>query len=129
MCVLNTEKLKYPWLAKYLSKEALSELTIVMIPNRNVRLERVNYLTAMFGFIRGLENDYSEVLLLDAEGEKLGRVGEIHYPPKSAAWWKRRRKPYMIFNPNETAEEAIRRLGIKKQVWYILDVTLRKLYL
>ena len=125
----NVEKMKYPWLAKHLSPEAILKLEIIMIPNRNIRLKRVNYLTMFSGFKWGLEDDYSEVLLLDVDGEKLGRVGEIHYPAKPVAWWRRNPKPYTVFNPNETAEEAINRLGIKKQVWYVLDVTLQKLYL
>ena len=126
---VNIEKMNYPWLAKHLSPEAILKLEIIMIPNRNICLKRVNYLTMSSGFKWGLEDDYAEVLLLDADGEKLGRVGEIYHPPKPITWWRRNPKPYMIFNPNETVAEAIKRLGIRGKVRYVLDVTLRKLYL
>jgi len=127
MSVFNTELEQYPWLSKYLSTEELSLLKIDGFLHQFLPLKRMNFLSLVSEFIWSLEDDYAKVLLLDKDGELVTRVGEIPYPAKPVTWWRKDPKPYMVFNPDETIGEAITRT-LGKEVSYILDVSLQKLY-
>lgn len=125
MNILRKERAEYPWLSQYLSSYALHGLVIASEEDSRIIPQRINYFPTFF---TKKAEEYSEVLLLDSRGRKLARVGEIHYPAKSVTWWRRNPKPYTVFNPNETAEEAISRTETRHCVWYILDVNFRVLY-
>ena len=126
MDILHKERAEYPWLSQYLSFYALHGLEIAKEEDSRILPKRINYFPTFF---TKKADEYSEVLLLDAKGKKLARVGEIHYPPKPVTWWRRNPKSHTVFNPNETAEEAIVRTGTRHEVWYVLDVNFRMLYL
>lgn len=135
---IKQETDKYPWLSKYFSSEinpprkkifdkalpTLSELKIVETIDREMKPKRINFLTTVSSFIWGEEDEYEEILLLDASGEKLLRVGEFQPLPNPILWRWFKPEVYIVFNSNETVGEAIARAKDKK-VRYVLDVSSR----
>jgi hypothetical protein len=132
---------KYPWLSKYFSSEVrslrkkisdkalptFSELKVMDTIDMEMKPKRINFLNMVSPFIWGEEDEYEEILLLDANGEKLLRVGEFQRLSNSILWRWFTPEVYIVFNPNETVGEAIVRTK-KKKVSYVLDVISRTLY-
>jgi len=78
-------------------------------------------------FVNGEAVDmWSEILLVDEQGEKIARVGLTESePPPTWSWLKL--KPRTTFSPNETVLEAVRR--VKKKVRYVIDKGTKTLWI
>jgi hypothetical protein len=120
---------KYPWLIKYIHSEKLSEVIIENGLDCSTHPKRVNYLNMISGFIWGEEDDYEKILLLDADGEKILRVGEFEHLSNSMLWGWFKPEKHIVFDPSETVVGAIIRAPDEKEVCYALNVHTHTLYL
>ena len=128
MCTVKQQIKKRPWLSDYFSQSDLERLSVVLNPNLSISSGRVSFVS-LVTFGTSVSDEYSKVLLLDVNGKKIARVGEIEHLAKPVRWYRRKPQPYTSFNEKETYQEALNRVKTKQNVRYFLDLHSKTLYI
>ncbi len=132
--IIDKEMLKQsfqPLIDRYIPEKEDRKFTITYTFDwKDIRPARSKEFEEYCSFVNGMPAKiWSTILLLDENGDTLGTVGEKIHPAKPVRWYRQKPVSYKIFDPSETAAEAITRVGVEKQVKYLLDVDTRTLYL
>ncbi len=112
---------EFPWLHKYLPKE----IAYIKVQRADLNLCRrnLNKVTIMVSLLPPVDVYWEKIFLLSFDGQKLGEVGQIKYPPKPKTFWRRNPKPFVKFNKEETIEAVLYRLGTRaSEVHFVLSI-------
>jgi hypothetical protein len=128
MSFVTQEIEKYPWLTKYVCSENLLKVSVEKVLDYRILPQQIGIKSMISEFIWGVEEDYEEIFLLDAYGEKLLRVGEFQHLSNPVLWRWIKPEVYTYFDTNETIGSAISRVPDEKEVCFVLNISACVLY-